>query len=113
MAMNIEELRVLLKLGSEERITQSCRDALNDPTLTSVISTGPLPIEHVRRIYSVRADSSEPGAVEGFEDLLKSLDVENCELVNVHSFEANRKVFSIFTDDPATKLLGILISKQH
>ena len=111
--MNIEELRILLKQGSEEWVTQSCRDALSDPSLGSVATTGPLPIEHVRRIYRVRVDTSEPGAVEGFEALLNSLDAENYELVNIHSFEANKKVFSVFTDDSATKLIGILISKQH
>ena len=110
-----ELLALLLKQEPENNLAERCCNALIEKTSASIISTGPLPINHVRRIYGVRAktNNENAGAVEGFDELIRSLDKEKNEIINIHSFEAEDNAFTVFTNESCTKLLGLLISRKH
>ena len=109
-----ELLALLLKQEPENNLAERCCNALIEKASASIISTGSLPIDHVRRIYGVRAETNNEnvGAVEGYDELIRSLDEEKDETINIHSFEAEGKAFTVFTNESCTKLLGLLISRK-
>ena len=74
--------------------------------------TEPVAREEIRGIYSRRAklNSQRQGNVEGFEELLPSLNKETDSELLIHAFETDREAFTVFTDVAMTKLMGLLIS---
>ena|ERR1700687_3393156 len=106
---------LLLKEESTNNFARRCRNVLEERPSVSIISTGPLPIDHVRRIYRLRAETSKEkgGVVEGFDELLRSLDKEDDQTIEIYGLEAEGEAFTVFTNPSFTKLLGVLISKEH
>ena len=105
----------LLRSHSTSPFASRCLQAIE----TSEFKYSPetvLPIDRVLHIYSVRARINSEinrGIILGFEELIASLSEapENCA-VKLQSVELISKWFTIFTDEDASVLFGILESPK-
>ena len=113
MSLLTRRIEELLRHNATNERVRRCLDAIRGEA-SSLQSTSPLPIQHARRIYSIRAEANagRPDLVEGYDDLLKALSSETDDSVQVHLLEGDKEVFSIFTSPDTTRLYGLLISKQ-
>ena len=75
---------------------------------------GPAPLNEIIDIYSVRARSNEKrsGKVEGYGDLLPSLEAAAVPSVRLHSLEFLSRWFIAFTDESRSVLFGMLKSPK-
>jgi hypothetical protein len=113
-ATTMEELKILLGQHRTNALAQRAQVALLDSTSDFYPSTGPLPIEHVRRIYRRRArlNANRENRVEGLDDLVNALTAESEGGVDIHGVARAEEVFSVFTDAAITRLLGVLVSRK-
>jgi len=76
-------------------------------------STGPLPIQHVRRVYTRRArlNTRNQAGVQGFSRLIKNLNSTPEKQIEIYAIRSGDEIFSVFTNPSITSLIGVLVSK--
>jgi len=108
-------LESLLAQDSTNILAKQSLLALRDALSVLEQSTGPLPIHHVRRVYTRRAKLNarkHVGGVRGFGRLIKSLNATPEKAIEIYAIRLANEVFSVFTNPSLTTLIGILISKS-
>ena len=112
MAVNsLAPLKALLSQATSD-LAKRGFNALAMESCVDYHVTEPVATKEIREIYSRRArlNSRKSGSVEGFEELLPSLNKETDSELLIHAFETDREAFTVFTDVAMTKLMGLLIS---
>ncbi len=108
------QIRELLVKNNTSSLVKRCLDVMSEDSFLTFKSTGPLPIEHVRRTTEVRAKTNAQGRglVEGYDELLRGLKEETDCSVQIYFFDARGDSFTILTDSSTSRLLGVLISRE-
>ena len=66
-------------------------------------------LKEIRAIYRRLAELNRKrqGSVEGFGELMPTLDTESDEELVVHAVDTEKEAFTIFTNVPTTRLIGL------
>lgn len=106
----MNQITKLLTLSSDNPLAADCLDQSVRGDELRYRDDCLIPLAQALDIYSVRAriNVRRSGKVEGFSNLLPSLEAASVSSVRIHSLEFLSNWFIAFTDESSSFLFGIL-----
>ena len=115
MTNKVDRQRVMNLLERAKTVVAAeCAQALRHDESDS-LKLNKAPASYLLGIYRLKLASAQRGGLvlPGFEDLIRSVETEDDLRIAAFGTVRERNIYSIYTDEAVTRLIGCFIGQDH